>query len=123
MSDNEEDVEAGRLERAMTQQPEPPGNIRDMDRALVGQMRDVFCASVDELCERLPNVVYLEVQTALISAFAAQAFDALSKCPPDLFEINRYETLRLLGITAAMINELRLTEAQVALMPVSPIVH
>ncbi len=110
------DYDADMLEREMTQQPDPPA---PMNRALVRQMQIRFCEVADELIEELPDVVYMEVQTALIAAFAAHAFDALSMCDYDLFAPNRDETLRLLGVVATQINELRPTAQQVLDAPVN----
>ena len=116
------DYDAAMLERDMTGQPEPRP-LLEMNKELVRQMQARFCEVADEMIETLPDVVYLEVQTALIATFATHAFDALSQCDYDLFAPNRNETLRLLYIVAEQIHQLRPSEMQLASVPVAKILH
>ncbi len=116
------DYDAAMLERDMTGQPAPHIPL-EMNKVLVRQMQERYCEVTDEMIEELPDVVYLEVQAALIVTFCTHALDALSQCPYDLFAVNRHETVRLLGIVGAQINALRPTAQQVLDAPVVPIIH
>ena len=116
------DYDAAMLERDMTQQPDPIAPL-EMNKVLVRQMQERYCDVTDELIEELPDVVYLEVQAALVIAFATHALDALSLCPYDLFEVNRHETLRLLGIVGAQISAMQPSEQQLADAAVGTVLH
>jgi len=116
------DYDAAQLERDMTGQATPHIPL-EMNKAVVRQMQERYCEVTDEMIEELPDVVYLEVQAALIVTFCTHAIDALSQCDYDLFAVNRHETLRLLGIVAAQINDLRPTAQQVLDADVRSIIH
>jgi hypothetical protein len=118
------DPDAPAFEREWTGELDPAIIEKiDFDRVKIRKLQGYFSQLVNAIIDRDAEVMYPEMQIALMNTFLDVATEALTQCDYEVFVANRNETLRLLGVVIAQVNLIRPTEGQLHDAPVVTIVH